>query len=111
MIAFQIGHDPQEARSAAISLRDEAVAAAAESQLQHSGYIGLRGVRCRCDHGILTLQGCVARYHLKQVAQSLVGCLMEVVDIDNRLEVVSPADRSAEEERWPEVSSRTYRPR
>lgn len=111
MIALQVGNGPQEAPPAATLSREEAVAAAAEAQLRDSAYIGLRKVRCGYHHGILTLQGRVSRYYLKQVAQSLVGCLTEVVDIDNRLEVVSSADRSAAEGRRPETSNLTYWPR
>ena len=111
MIALQVRNNPQEARSAATSSREEAVAAQAEAQLRDSAYIGLRDVRCRYHHGRLTLQGRVSRYYLKQVAQSLVGRLMEVVEIDNRLEVVSSADRSVAEGRWPEASNLTYWPR
>ena len=111
MIAPEVKNDRQEAPSAAARSREEAVAAAAEAQLRHSAYIGLRDVRCRYHRGRLTLQGRVSRYYLKQVAQSLVGRLTEVVDIDNRLDVASSADWPVAEGRWPEASDLTYWPR
>jgi len=93
MIVINARKGPQEVARAATRTRDESVAAAAEAELCHSSYTDLRRVHCSYQHGTLTLEGRVTRYYLKQVAQSLVGRLTEVVDIDNRLDVVPFADR------------------
>jgi len=56
--------------------------------LHRSGYDQLRSVRTYCHHGRIVLQGKIATYYLKQVAQELVRTVSDVQDVDNDLRVV-----------------------
>ena len=68
------------------------VQAEAQSRLRRSGYHELNMVSCEFDDSVLTLRGQVSSFHMKQVAQTLIGTLDGVEEIDNRLEVApSPA--------------------
>lgn len=58
-----------------------------DSWLASSGYPGLQDVQCECDDGLVVLTGAVPSYYLKQVAQTLVGNLVGLTHIENRLEV------------------------
>jgi hypothetical protein len=58
-------------------------------RLRGSGYGALHGVGCTFESGVLHLRGCVPTYYLKQVAQSLVGDLDGVIQVNNQLEVFS----------------------
>jgi len=70
----------------------------AQSQLNASGYYELKGISCDYEEesGVLTLQGCVSSFYIKQLAQSLVGKLTRVQQVDNLLDVtekgVAPTD-------------------
>lgn len=67
-----------------------AVAQSVEVRLRRSPYFELRSVSCECHEGVLTLQGRVPSYYLKQLAQALLAELPGVARIDNRVEVVAP---------------------
>jgi osmotically-inducible protein OsmY len=72
-----------------------AIEAEARSRLQTSGYPQLRKVSCEFHEGVLTLQGQVSTFHLKQIAQTLVRRLEGVGEINNGLEVaVQPSMKS-----------------
>lgn len=64
----------------------------ASAQLRESPYNALREIDCRAQAGVVTLTGTVPSYHLKQVAQTLVGNLQGVQRVDNRLEVAEHDD-------------------
>jgi osmotically-inducible protein OsmY len=62
----------------------------AQQVLRRSSYFELREVSCDFSGGILTLRGRVPSYHLKQLAQASVADVPGVVEVHNRVEVVSP---------------------
>ena len=64
----------------------------AEERLRHSDYLELRNVSCDFHEGVLTLQGRVPSYHLKQLAQSLLSELAGILKLNNQLEVVPAID-------------------
>lgn len=73
---------------------------AVETRLRRSLYLELRRVVCTLRDGILTLEGCVSSYYLRQIAQSLIEGAAGVEAIDNQLQVMPgrPAlDRLVEE--------------
>ena len=68
---------------------DESIEARVNAELQRSCYPAVREVRCQFDQGVLTLQGRVASYHEKQVAQTLIRQFLDdVAPIGNLVEVV-----------------------
>jgi hypothetical protein len=66
------------------------IAEIAEAALRQSSYFELRDVACDFSGGVLTLRGRVPSYHLKQLAQASVADVPGVVEVDNRVEVVTP---------------------
>jgi len=68
--------------------RDQELREVAEARLRHSAYLELRAINCEVSAGVLTLQGTVSSYYLRQVAQSLVLGLEGIDAIDNCLEVM-----------------------
>lgn len=79
---------PSESRPSMVLARQDAIRKAAEYRLHDSSYAALRLVKCDFHEGVLTLRGEVPSYHQKQVAQSLVQALDEVLEVNNRLEVI-----------------------
>ena len=69
----------------------------AQSRLRKSGYHQLHLISCEFHEGLLTLRGRVPTFHLKQVAQTLIGGIDGVGEINNRLEVVSVHHVTAED--------------
>jgi len=65
------------------------VAERAESLLRRNGHLLHQNISCEFHEGVLVLRGSVPSYHLKQVAQAVVASLEEVVQIENRIEVVT----------------------
>ena len=61
-------------------------------RLRGSTYHALRVVTCHCDTGVVTLTGQVSSFHLKQMAQTIVGSLDDVARVDNRIEVLEHHD-------------------
>jgi len=61
----------------------------AQDRLIKSQYIILRRVSCEFDNGVLTLNGRLPSYYLKQVAQVAVAGVDGVAEIVNRIEVES----------------------
>jgi hypothetical protein len=64
----------------------------AQAALRRSAYFELRNVSCDFSGGVLTLQGRVPTYYLKQLAQASVADVPGVVEIDNRVEVAAPRE-------------------
>lgn len=60
-----------------------------ERALRGSSHCGLRKVRCKCANGTVTLSGEVASFYLKAIAQTIVGRITRVSNIDNQLHVAS----------------------
>ena len=58
-----------------------------EAVLRSSSYLSLRRLSCEYHEGVLTIRGRVATFYLKQVAQSLLGRLEGVEEINNLVEV------------------------
>jgi osmotically-inducible protein OsmY len=71
------------------ALQSQLVQAAAQSRLRNSGYYELYLVSLEFHAGVLSLQGRVSSYYLKQVAQTLILGLDGVVELNNRLEVAA----------------------
>ncbi|MCA9206465.1 MAG: BON domain-containing protein [Pirellulaceae bacterium] len=67
----------------------ERIAEQAEKNLRDSPYLVLRNVLCDFDGHVLTLRGRLPSFHMKQVAQTIVGNLEAVQRVDNRIEVHS----------------------
>jgi osmotically-inducible protein OsmY len=67
------------------------IAEIAEAALRRSSYFELHNVACDFSSGVLTLRGCVPSYHLKQLAQASVADVPGVIEVHNRVEVVTPS--------------------
>ena len=78
--------------SANLAFRFWTVKKAAEDWLQHSPYLELRNVSCDFHEGVITIRGCVPSYYLKQLAQSLLCDMEDVLEVNNQLEVVASGD-------------------
>jgi osmotically-inducible protein OsmY len=65
----------------------EEIAEAAAECLRNSPYQAIRRVLCRCDHGILFLQGQLSSFHQKQVAQETVARVKGVAQVINEIQV------------------------
>jgi osmotically-inducible protein OsmY len=65
----------------------------ARSRLQVSPYFAIRDIGCVYRDGVLTLQGRVPSYYLKQVALAIVADVAGVTTVLNTIEVVSPVRR------------------
>jgi osmotically-inducible protein OsmY len=61
----------------------------ARVRLQHSPYRAIRRITCEFDAGVLSLQGRVATFHYKQLAQVAVSEIEGVKQIRNNIEVDS----------------------
>jgi osmotically-inducible protein OsmY len=64
------------------------VAVVAAARLRQAPYLELRHVNCYFHCNILSLQGQVSSYYLRQMAQALIQGLEGVEAIDNQLEVI-----------------------
>ncbi len=78
---------PAASHTTVISPPEDIVTVAAESRLLRSSYLELRRVSCEFRNGVLTLRGCVSRYYLKQIAQTILDGLSSVAEIDKQLQV------------------------
>jgi len=67
--------------------------------LRHSAYPELWKITCDFCQGVLTLQGVVGSYFLKQLARTAVIGVVGVEEIANRLQVVYPAEDARETDR------------
>lgn len=75
-------------------------AEAAERMLRASSYPDLRNLKCRFDEGVLTVEGQLPSYHLKQVAQSMLLRVDGVQRVQNMIEVGSSSSRAARAASW-----------
>ncbi len=66
------------------------MAASADEALRRANYDSLRHVSVTAIGGRLVLSGRLPRYHLKQVAQTIVRRLPGVTEVRNEIEVVAP---------------------
>jgi len=69
-----------------------------EAHLRSNPYLALKNVSCegtvgREKEGVMVLRGCLPSYYLKQIAQTVVAQVEGVRQIENRIQVVSPAPR------------------
>ena len=69
-------------------ISDQEIVEQAQAILNASGYPQLRSVQVHSDHGRVTLQGRLATYYLKQLAQSLVLSVDGIRDLDNDVKVL-----------------------
>jgi osmotically-inducible protein OsmY len=63
------------------------IAAAIERRLRCSSYFALREIGCVCREGVVTLQGRLPTYYLKQVALAIADEVAGGLAIQNRIEV------------------------
>jgi osmotically-inducible protein OsmY len=66
---------------------NESPADIASRLLWDSWYHPVRRVKCTYHDGVLTMEGRLPSFHLKQVAQTVVQGIDGVVRIENRIEV------------------------
>jgi len=68
--------------------RELAMEEQAQAELSNSKYLGVRRLSCQVRGGVLTLNGHVTSFFLKQVAQSLLRRYLETgVVLEDRLDV------------------------
>jgi osmotically-inducible protein OsmY len=65
------------------------VADTAETRLRKNSFLALRNISCEFANGVLTLDGCLPSYYLKQVAQEIVSGVLGVAQVVNLIEVAS----------------------
>ena len=66
---------------------NESPADIARKILQDNAYRPIRCLTCTFDQGVLTIDGRLPSFHLKQVAQNCVQNIAGVVQIENHIEV------------------------
>lgn len=69
--------------------QSESPADMANRILRNSSYHAIRHLTCTFHDGLLTIEGGLPSFHLKQVAQTLVQGLEGVVQIENKIEVTA----------------------
>jgi osmotically-inducible protein OsmY len=72
-----------------IAALDRLIVDNVQRALRASGYGQLLKLKAFCEHGRVTLQGCVPTYYLKQVAQSVLRSIDGIRDIDNDVKVTT----------------------
>jgi osmotically-inducible protein OsmY len=70
---------------------DHETVEALKRRLQGSSYLALRNIECVFHDGVVTVQGCVPTYYLKQLAQEIVTEIAGVRVSRNQIEVTSRA--------------------
>ncbi len=65
------------------------IADIAQATLRQSLHFELHEVSCEFSGGILTLRGRLPSYHLKQIAQAAVAQVPGVIEVDDRVELVT----------------------
>ncbi|HET6881619.1 MAG TPA: BON domain-containing protein [Pirellulales bacterium] len=89
MFAVDVSVIPTSAPAMA-SPRSSAIVAQAERRLQASSYPSHRCLRCSFREGVLTIEGRVSSYYLRQLACALVVNLEGVERVVDRMEVMEP---------------------
>lgn len=76
-------------RRAVQTRRELAIEEQAQAELNSAPYLAVRRVSCQVKGGVLSLQGRVPSFYLKQVAQALLRRYLEAGFVmENRLDVV-----------------------
>ena len=70
----------------------------ARSRWTDSGYVALKHISCRCDDGVLVIDGTVPSYYFKQMAQELARSVEGIHRIENRLIVADAAGSKSRED-------------
>jgi osmotically-inducible protein OsmY len=73
--------------SSSLSVPTQRVVVEAQERLRHSSYPSHRGLRCRFREGVLTLEGRVSSYYVRQTACALVADIEGVECVVDRMEV------------------------
>ncbi len=68
----------------------ELVARAIEGRLRSSSYLALRSIHSVFRDGVVTLQGCLPTYYLKQLVFQIVTEVAGSHAISDQIEVISP---------------------
>ena len=66
-----------------------AIAAIAEARFRANSHTALRGISCQSERGVLVLEGRLASFYHTQLAQEIAANVEGVVQVVNRIEVVS----------------------
>jgi hypothetical protein len=75
---------PRPEHEAANPLIEEAL----EVGLRRSSYLAVGNIRCAYRDGVVTLDGCVPSYYLRQIVREIVTVIAAGYAIDDRIEVV-----------------------
>lgn len=67
---------------------DDQIVELVRQSFRDSGYGQFRQLKVYCDHGRVTLQGCLPTYYLKQVAQTVIRLIPGIRDLDNDVKVL-----------------------
>lgn len=70
-------------------IADEELLDLVHRALHSAGYRHFRNLNVECVNGVVTLQGTLPSYYLKQVAQTVILAIVGVRDIDNGVRVLS----------------------
>ncbi len=75
--------------AARIAALDRLIVDKVHRAFRASGYGQLLKLNAHCEHGRVTLQGCVPTTYLKQVAQSILKNIDGIRDVDNDVKVTN----------------------
>jgi osmotically-inducible protein OsmY len=65
------------------------IAATADARFRANSHTALRGISCKSDQGVLTLEGRLSTFFQKQLAQEIVANIEGVVQVVNNIEVAA----------------------
>ena len=74
------------------------VAEGVKKRWMNCGYSSLKYISCRCDDGVLVIDGTVPSYYFKQMAQELARSVEGIHQIENRLSVVDAVGSEPQED-------------
>ena len=74
------------------------VAEGVKKRWMNCGYSSLKYISCRCDDGVLVIEGTVLSYYFKQMAQELARSVEGIHQIENRLSVVDAVGSEPQED-------------
>jgi osmotically-inducible protein OsmY len=63
------------------------IAATAEARFRANSHTALRGISCKCEEGVLVLEGRLRFFFQKQLAQEIVANIEGVIQVVNHIEV------------------------
>ena len=64
------------------------IASIAETCFRAHSHAALRGISCKCNQGVLVLEGRLASFYHTQLAQEIAANVEGVVQVVNQIEVV-----------------------